>query len=498
MNLSPEQQDVFDTIVGSNRNVFVTGGPGSGKSHVIRSLKNPVWCGGRRYDMTASTGPAAAMCEGMTFHSWSGISETADFESLIRRLKGHVRDGDGAGHRIATSEGLVIDEISMISPELLDFFDRVCRAIRNHPNAAFGGLQVVAVGDFYQIPPVKKRQCPGCGGKGIQDAKGVYTCSSMRGKWCKTGHWDTKTRYCFEPAYNGATPWEHAAFVFKELTEIHRQTDPTFIEFVRRLRVGKPSEEDIDLLYSRTQKRMATPYTHLFCHVRRVTEHNEEAMSRLDPSTEHSYTAVVSDNHPGKWLLEDHKNKTIRVRTGQVCMLTKNVDPAGGLYNGALCVISGFDESGYPIAEFDLPSGPFSHVMRPETWTRDIGPIRGTLSQVPLMPAAGMTVNKAQGATLTRVVVSLDGAWQPSQILVAISRATGFEGLKIQGDIDFDKAYKNADLAKVTAFYDACRREYARKRKRVGDDENDHGTDETHVTVELAAAFFSSIDDEAM
>ena len=148
-------------ILKSGANVFLTGEPGSGKSHTINSYVSWLRGNGIEPAITASTGIAATHIGGYTIHSWSGIGirkQLSDWD--IDEISQNKRYAE----RMGEARVLIIDEVSMLSGTMLDMVDRVCRAVKQS-EMPFGGLQVILVGDFFQLPPIEREAPPPSGGQ---------------------------------------------------------------------------------------------------------------------------------------------------------------------------------------------------------------------------------------------------------------------------------------------------------------------------------------------
>src|ERR1035437_8791808 len=140
-------------ILKTGANVFLTGEPGAGKTYVVNSYVNYLRSSGVEPAITASTGIAATHIGGMTIHSWSGIGIRT---KLDKYDLDKIASSEYIAKRINRTRVLIIDEISMLSVNMLDMIDMVCREVRQN-SEAFGGMQIVLVGDFFQLPPFVKR-----------------------------------------------------------------------------------------------------------------------------------------------------------------------------------------------------------------------------------------------------------------------------------------------------------------------------------------------------
>jgi hypothetical protein len=235
-------QDEALAILKAGANVFLTGEPGAGKTHTVNQYVAYLRAHGIEPAITASTGIAATHVGGMTIHSWSGIGvrEHATPGELTKITK--VR---GVATRVKKTKVLIIDEISMLGAATFDLVERVCRKVRGS-DEPFGGLQVVVVGDFFQLPPVTRRG-------------------------------DTPT-FAFQGESWGRIPW---AVCY--LSEQHRQDDGDFLMLLAAIRAGQVEPEHIAHVERRLIGVRPIPegITQLFPHNMDVDRINDEALAEL-------------------------------------------------------------------------------------------------------------------------------------------------------------------------------------------------------------------------
>ncbi|MDP3697564.1 MAG: AAA family ATPase, partial [Candidatus Taylorbacteria bacterium] len=212
-------QETALSILKTGKNVFLTGEPGSGKTHTINRYVSYLKEHGIEPAITASTGIAATHIGGMTIHSWSGIGikkelSPADFSRVISLRR--------ASARVKKAGVLIIDEISMLDAKTLNLIDTVCRAIKRS-SEPFGGIQVVLVGDFFQLPPVRREDHVQPGG---------FSTSFLNGRS------DDPSQFAFE-----SEAWMSANLSVCYLTEQHRQSDPKFLGVLSAIRSGQVLQE---------------------------------------------------------------------------------------------------------------------------------------------------------------------------------------------------------------------------------------------------------------
>jgi len=412
VQLSEQQRETVD-LAAAGKSVFVTGGAGTGKSVVLREII-------RRLPqattfVTASTGVAACIVQGTTLHQFSGLgsSEPAEAEQQSRRIS-----RSAAGERWRRCKALVIDEVSMVCGNTLDALDRVARAVRGR-SEPFGGIQVIACGDFFQLPPVSR---------------------------------DGTAPLAFE-----SRVWKRLFKHTVQLQQVFRQSNESFIRLLEEIRWGRCSAATAAQLRSlrvdpakEAARVVGEPVaTRLMTHRSDVDRINALELERL-PGPERVFEARDSGDEAAQRQLRGGCTAAtvLTLKEGAEVMLLKSLSQQRGLVNGARGTVVGFAGSqGLPVVRF--PNGEQLTVQR-ETWTVPSASGRvATRNQVPLALAWAISVHKAQGVSLDRVDVSLAKVFEAGQAYVAFSRATSLEGLRV---LDFSAAAVRAN-PKVLAFY---------------------------------------------
>src|SRR3989344_3497485 len=209
-------------ILKTGANVFLSGEPGSGKTHTIREYVRYLRDRGIEPAITASTGIAATHIGGMTIHSWSGIGIR---NYLDKYTLDKITTTEYLTKRIKRAKVLVIDEVSMLGPETFSMVEAVCRAIRQN-NDAFGGLQVILVGDFFQLPPIVKG--------GINPSAQTTMLETP------------KARFAYDsPAWKRTNP------MVCYLTEQHRQDDSAFLDLLSAIRSNNFNDNHLSQIITR-------------------------------------------------------------------------------------------------------------------------------------------------------------------------------------------------------------------------------------------------------
>jgi ATP-dependent DNA helicase PIF1 len=342
---------------------------------------------------------AALNIGGSTVHSWAGIG-LADDEGM--ELLNKVANNKKATNRIKNSKLLIIDEISMASAPLLDKIDIVCQFIRNC-DAPFGGLQVVLVGDFMQLPPVFNKM--------------------------------EEEKFAFE-----SDAWKHAKVTTVNLLEIIRQhDDPTFAKFLNEVRFGSMSNFDIlEPCFNRQFPDDGIFPVRLFCKNYNVDQYNHDKLAELK-SPEKTYYSV--DDAPEQWVKFLDKNcrapNPLTLKVGAQVMLLVNLDTAGGLVNGSVGVVEKLYDTSVVVrfANGTFPIEPFEWEIK-QNEINVLGEMKkvrvAARKQIPLRLAYALSIHKAQGATLDRAEVDASEAFACGQTYVALSRVRNLESLRLK------------------------------------------------------------------
>ncbi|MGH6734575.1 MAG: ATP-dependent DNA helicase [Methyloceanibacter sp.] len=400
-------QDEALALLKTGASVFLTGQPGSGKTHTVNRYLRELQRLDIAYAYTASTGIAATHGHGVTIHAWSGIGVR---EALSRRDLDLLAANRRLTSRIEKTSVLVIDEISMLPARSLTLVDAVCRHIKGIPSP-FGGLQVVLVGDFFQLPPVVRR---GAQPALLPEADGANAFGS-------------------EFAHASAA-WRDLSPTVCYLSEQHRQTDKPFLEVLAAIRANACAGIHRERLAERLVGNDPPPEgcTRLFTHNAAVDDINRQQLAKLGGKT-HVFTMLAkgADHFVQALKRGCLSPETLELKHEAVVMFTKN-DPAGRFVNGTLGVVETFDtDDGYPLVR---TRGGKRIMAEPAVWKiEEAGKERASIAQVPLRLAWAMTVHKSQGMSLDTAVIDLSRAFEYGQGYVALSRLRSLSGLHLLG-----------------------------------------------------------------
>jgi ATP-dependent DNA helicase PIF1 len=400
-------QDQALNILKTGANVFLTGEPGAGKTHTINTLVN--YLRDREVEMaiTASTGIAATHIGGMTIHSWSGVGIKTHLDKYDLDK---IASSEYVSKRVRRTKVLIIDEISMLSTNMLDMVDLVCREIKQNEEP-FGGIQIILVGDFFQLPPIIKRD---------------FEPKKQSSLIAEVG---LPRIFAYE-----AGAWERARLVVCYLTEQHRQDDKDFLSVLSGIRANKVSDEHLKHILSRQIEYDDHPenITKLFSHNLNVDQVNNTELAKLEEKvkifhmTAEGNDRIVETLQKGCLSPED-----LQLKIGAVVMCTKN-NSKEHFVNGTLGVVTEFAEfSGNPIVK--TKSGRSIEVA-PMDWTvEENGKIRAQITQIPLRLAWAITVHKSQGMSMDAAVMDLSQVFEFGQGYVALSRVRRLSGLYLLG-----------------------------------------------------------------
>lgn len=409
--MDASQRAAFEAFT-ARKNICITGPAGSGKSFLIRQMVADCEERDVKYGVTAMTGAAAVLLGfgAKTIHSWAGIGlGTKSVEELVAG----IRRAPPLAMRWRNTRVLIIDEVSMLTAELFSKLDKIGRILRNTAGRLFGGIQLVLVGDFYQLPPIGK-----------------------------------EAQFCFEHK----ELWDQLE-VF-HLNTVWRQADPTWRDMLNEIRVGHCTPATYDRLAARMvepDRSQAIQPTKLFCRRGEVDGVNQAEHDKL-PGEARSWERVIevrgiktnlvepstaTDSKKVKGLVEAYEKHaqyypTLNLKLGDQVMLLANLDTATGLANGSRGVVTSLAgknptvrfmngmETGIGLHEWEVCKLNEKQLLY--------------VKQIPLRLAYAITVHKSQGMTLDCAEIDIGASvFEHGQTYVALSRVKSLEGLYLMG-----------------------------------------------------------------
>ncbi|KAL7719340.1 ATP-dependent DNA helicase [Entamoeba marina] len=444
--LSDDQKKVIE-LGAKEKSFFFTGAAGTGKSYVMRKLiyvlksmrSTPEYV-----HVTASTGIAACNIGGTTLHSFAGIGlGDQNVDALILK----VTKNQKACERWRTAEVILIDEISMISGELLD----------KRSALPFGGIQMIFSGDFFQLPPVSK---------------------------------NSEAKFVFESECWSNTIEDHVI-----LRTQHRQNNTDFISILNNIRFGYVTHDAYKILQSCQQRELTGDKSLLFSHRLDAERMNKQQLERLTEQAKVFRCEESGDEYSRKLLKDCQAPSELVLKKGTLVMLLKNTNPEVGLVNGAVGRVVDFAEIQekkykdlkemkdrfatfcnarqaekdfysktplFPVVEFEKEKV----TVKPDMWEIEAdGLIKTVRIQIPLTYAWAISIHKSQGLTLSKAEIHLEKVFESGQAYVALSRIQSLDGLKIQGKIPGSSAWRVNE--KVLQFYRSIDPEF----KEIPDDQ---------------------------
>ena len=398
------------SILKTGANVFLTGEPGSGKTHLQNEYIKYLRDNSIEPAITASTGIAATHIGGMTVHSWSGIGIKTKLE---KNDLNKIKASQYIVRRITKAKVLIIEEISMLTGDTLSMVDTVCREIKQN-SKPFGGIQVIFAGDFFQLPPVVRREVN-------ENTQTTFINKSS-------------SIFAFD-----SPSWKELNPTVCYLTEQHRQEDDDFLELLSAIRRNIFNDQHLSHIEKRkidpfnlSNNKFLTNIPKLFSHNADVDRINNEVLASI-PGKQNTFIISVLGPNPLVAALKKGclSPEILYLKVGASVMFTKN-NPKGGFVNGTLGVVDGFDKiSGNPIVK--IRSGRKIEV-EPMDWSiEENGKVRASISQLPLRLAWAITVHKSQGMSLDEAVMDLSQVFEFGQGYVALSRVRRLSGLYILG-----------------------------------------------------------------
>lgn len=420
---NPELQLAFDFVQFTNRNIFLTGKAGTGKTTFLHNLKNTSL---KRMIVVAPTGVAAINAGGVTIHSFfqlpfhphvplqyintdTSLDHSGPVESMTFKLsREKIRI-------IKSLDLLIIDEISMVRADLLDAVDLVLRRYKDR-NQPFGGLQLLMIGDLQQLAPV------------IRDDD-----LEILGKYYSTLF------------FFGSIALQRTSFVTIELKHIYRQTDLDFIRLLNKIRDNRMDENALRALNSRYDPHFNPDDTEGFI---TLTTHNVKAQAINDaklnklPDKVRTFRAVVKDDFPEYAYPTAHE---LLLKIGAQVMFVKN-DPSWEkkYFNGKIGSIIAFEDDSVvvrcpgddaPVLVVMAEWQNMKYTLNAETKEIEETVI-GTFTQFPLKLAWAITIHKSQGLTFDKAIIDAQAAFAHGQIYVALSRCRTLEGLVLSTPVN--------------------------------------------------------------
>jgi ATP-dependent DNA helicase PIF1 len=427
--LTPSQQRVYDMIINSDRNEFITGEAGTGKSLLCGKIVNRLRRRGFVVDKTAPTGIAAINIEGTTLNSWAGIGfGQGPHDHIIRKVR-----KSRARTNWERCDVLFIDEISMVSADRLTLLDAIGRRIR-HDHRPFGGIRIIMCGDFYQLPPV-----PPDGKK--------------------------HENFAFESKI-----WEDMKVRSHKLLEQMRQNDPVFYLALNQIRTGVISDEVNEMMCAHVGTADPEKSIKIRATNSEVNDINGDKLDKLITPSKFYKADINADNDDLYTRIKKDSNMLpeLQLKTGARVILLRNLNIEGKLVNGSQGTITSIEEkSGLPRVKFDNKDYDIvieHHIHSlTETFTHRNADgeieyeekVVASMKQIPLNLGWACTIHKAQGQSFNHADVDISRVFTDGQTYVALSRCRTLEKMNLT------RWHKNRvkTSSKVVKFYESLAEE---------------------------------------
>ena len=430
IDLNSDFNLALDLMENTSQNIFITGKAGVGKSTLLTYFRGQTK---KKIAVLAPTGVAAINVQGQTIHSFFKFKPSVTLQSIKKTYE------DDKKNIYKKLDAIVIDEISMVRADLLDCVDRFLRLNGKNPDAPFGGIQMVFIGDLYQLPPVVTSQ-----------EKEVFS-----------AHY--KSPYFFSAQF-----FDEFQMEFIELEKIYRQQDERFIDLLNSIRNKMTTEDDISLLNARVHSKEREGDYGVYLTPKNVDADtiNEEKLGQLKEK-KHVFEARTE----GTFGKESYPTREVlNLKVGAQVMMVNN-DPKGRWVNGSMGKVIYIEkQDDVMVVGVTLEEGKHVEVF-PHTWeihrffleeeniqSESIG----AFTQYPLTLAWALTIHKSQGKTFKKVTLDIgSGSFMPGQVYVALSRCTSLEGLTLKKPIQKKHIWLDYEVVKfVTNF------QYQKSEKR--------------------------------
>jgi hypothetical protein len=408
----------------SSRNIFLTGKAGTGKTTFLKYIRENC---PKQIAVVAPTGVAAINAGGVTIHSFFQLplspfspdakefsgnnEEVINKHSLISRL----RISNEKKKVLQELELLIIDEISMVRCDTLDAIDAVLRHVRQKQYEQFGGVQVLFIGDMFQLPPVIKEQ-----------------------------EWKLLSEYYNSPYFFDSKVINKELPVYIEFNKIYRQSEEQFIYLLNKVRNNELDEEGLKILDSRFntafRRTKHDGYIILTTHNEKARDINAIELRNLESKLFSFKAEITGEFYDNAYPADE----ILQLKVGAQVMFIKNdIDKSKRYFNGKIGIVTKMEDDKIFVQCKDEPG---EIEVKKENWenirytlnktTQQLDEERlGSFTQYPLRLAWAITIHKSQGLTFEKAIIDAGEAFAPGQVYVALSRCTNLNGIVLQSRV---------------------------------------------------------------
>ncbi|RXM49722.1 AAA family ATPase [Chryseobacterium sp. CH25] len=420
-------EELVELLEHTNRSVFLTGKAGTGKTTFLNNFVKKTR---KKHIIVAPTGIAAINAGGVTIHSLFAIpsrtfvptTEPVDpnLAMNINELFPHFKYRKEKLDLFREIELIVIDEVSMLRADLLDMMDHSLRRVRRN-QLPFGGVQLLLIGDLYQLPPVVR-----------DDSERILS------KFYET------------PFFFSAKALQNVRLITVELTTVYRHQDEEFLEILDAVRHADFHELDFEKLNSRYKPDFepeTETYIHLCSHNRMADHINQKKLSELETESLFYKASVIGEFKETQYPIDE----TLELKVGaQIMFIRNDSSPEKNFYNGKLAEISYLDEETIKVIldESKKEITVTTEVWEQKRYTLDENKnikteVLGSFEQFPVRLAWAVTIHKSQGLTFDRVIIDAGRSFASGQVYVALSRCRTLNGIVLKSEISKNAIFKD-------------------------------------------------------
>ena len=420
LSTNQELELAFQFVQYTNKNIFLTGKAGTGKTTFLHRVKKECI---KRAVVVAPTGVAAINAKGMTIHSFFQLPFGPYLPGNKNDPRQQRRFSKDKRNLIKSLDLLIIDEISMVRADLLDGIDDVLRRYKN-PTEPFGGVQLLMIGDLHQLPPVVKNE-----------------------------EWHLLKDHYSTAYFFGSNALQKTDPVTIQLQHIYRQSDSIFIDLLNKVRDNQMDQDVLEKLNSRFIDNFKPAddegYITLTSHNNTANSINKEKLNSLSEKPFNFKAKITGDFPPHTFPTEEK----LEFKVGaQVLFIKNDASPEKLYYNGKIGQVTRISKDEIyvkcptDLEEIKVTSVEWDNVKYSlNEGTKEVDEdVVGTFSQFPLKLAWAITIHKSQGLTFERVIIDAKSAFAHGQVYVALSRCTSFEGIVLRSQIAYNSVKTDA------------------------------------------------------